>query len=1556
MANCKRKEQTLGKELENPQRPEKGVYIPTGRKFTLGESSKENPGHHLENNIEAKGPILTPLVDISAEVPNVEQTDKNDDSIIVPIQPTPIQEMSNGNDGSSEEEYVDATQMCIYWNIRGIANGSSRLALKRLIQNNSPDLVFIAEPCMDYGNFPHKWLHRSKDWNKNIFGDVKLKVVETEKALKDIQQKISLCGYNESLQMVEVKAQYQQVIESHLVDHFSNLFNQGVSMQDSGLIEKFIPNLVNEGTNAMLAAVPSVEEITHVVMNLKADSAPGPNGFGAIFFQKYRGIIKNDVVLAVLQFFLQDWILPNYNTNTIMLIPKNNEPNLINHYRPIALANFKFKTISKIIADRLASILPSLISLEQKGFIMGRNIKDGICLTSEAITILGNKSYSGNVALKIDILKAFDTLNWKFLLKTLTCFGFSSKFCNWIATILNYAKLSIGINGKQAGFFNCSNGVRQGDPLSPLIFCLAEEVLRVIKKSIKSIANLLMEYAAISGKVCNNTKSLVYAGGMTVERHKCLADILGFQMAKLPFLYLGAPIFVGRPKTHYFSFIADKIKAKLAHWKACLLSMAGRLQLIKAVIHSMLLHYITIYNWPASLNKKISTIKKIMDCFELMLVPRSPQAMAVVLSIVCSFFYQVWRARNSNRFDGKIIHWKSCITHIMARAKRVKANIDGVARGDPVLMACGVIFRNNNATHLGSFCDYMGEGNSELAELWAAMLAVQKAVNMGWRKLWIETDCMLVVKAFSDPTLVPWRTRSRWLSCHAYSQSKVLYYIFLTIPSDQYMQTKLSNMEKLMKPLVVILFLFLSVHDVSLARTKKSENKMNYIVHVSKSTIPTSFNHPSIWYKSILKSVSQSAEVLYSYDKAINGFSTSLSDEELELLKRQYGILKVTPDKKYKLHTTRTPKFLGLDKIANLFPTTNKSNDVIVGVIDSGVWPESKSFDDTGFGPIPPKWKGKCETGTNFTTSNCNKKLIGARFFAKGFEASWGPINETILYRSPRDDLGHGTHTASTAIGSTVENTSFFGYAKGTASGMAIGARVAVYKVCWKTSCMDSDILAGIDQAIADNVNILSLSLGGSKNDYFKDGIAIGAFAAMEHGILVSCSAGNSGPTPFKVDNVAPWITTVGAGTLDRDFPAYVRLGNGKNYSGVSLYKGNGLPDTLVPIIYAGNASKGEVRSAELCYSHSLAPEKVAGKIVLCDRGDLAPIFQGGTVKSAGGLGMVLANSKRDGESPLAYAHIFPATSVSFTYGKAIKNYLFSDQNSTATIVFRGTKLKVKPSPMVADFSSRGPNSITPQILKPDIIAPGVNIIAAYSKSVSPTFWAFDPRRVDFNILSGTSMACPHVSGLAALIKSIHPDWSPAVIRSALMTTAYTTYKNNQTLLDSATNKPSTPFEFGAGHVNPISALNPGLVYDLTTDDYLSFLCALNYSSVNIEIVARRKYTCDPKKQYSVTNLNYPSFAVVFKSEHDKIKHTRTLTNVGAARTYKVSVKSNVASIKILVEPKVLSFKKNEKKSYVVTFTTSTLKQNITHSFGSLEWFDGKTLVRSPIAFSWKLH
>ena len=166
------------------------------------------------------------------------------------------------------------------------------------------------------------------------------------------------------------------------------------------------------------------------------------------------------------------------------------------------------------------------------------------------------------------------------------------------------------------------------------------------------------------------------------------------------------------------------------------------------------------------------------------------------------------------------------------------------------------------------------------------------------------------------------------------------------------------------------------------------------------------------------------------------------------------------------------------------------------------------------------------------------------------------PAKEKKEINSPRDQDGHGTHTSSTAAGAHVANATMLGYASGTARGMAIRARVATYKVCWTTGCFGSDILAGMDRAIADGVDVLSMSLGGGSAPYYRDTIAIGAFTATEKGIFVSCSAGNSGPGESTLANVAPWIMTVGAGTLDRDFPAYALLGNGHLLTGVSLYSG----------------------------------------------------------------------------------------------------------------------------------------------------------------------------------------------------------------------------------------------------------------------------------------------------------------------------------------------------------------------------------------------------------------
>ncbi|OIW14905.1 hypothetical protein TanjilG_30624 [Lupinus angustifolius] len=757
---------------------------------------------------------------------------------------------------------------------------------------------------------------------------------------------------------------------------------------------------------------------------------------------------------------------------------------------------------------------------------------------------------------------------------------------------------------------------------------------------------------------------------------------------------------------------------------------------------------------------------------------------------------------------------------------------------------------------------------------------------------------------------------------------------------------------------LVLLLVFSSRYTIAEKKTQYS--KSTFIIHMDKFNMPTSFNNHLHWYDSSLKSVSDSAEMIYTYKHVAHGFSTRLTTQEADLLAKQPGILSVMPEVRYELHTTRTPEFLGLNRASTVLIASGKQSEVIVGVLDTGVWPELKSFDDTGLGPVPSSWKGQCETGTNFNLSNCNRKLIGARYFAKGYESAYGPIDETLESKSPRDDDGHGSHTSTTAAGSAISGANLFGFASGTARGMATQARVAAYKVCWLGGCFTSDIAAAIDQAIEDGVNILSMSIGGGTVDYYKDFVAIGTFAATAHGILVSNSAGNSGPSQGTLSNVAPWITTVGAGTIDRDFPAYVTLGNGKQYLGASLYNGKLPSDSPLPLVYAGNVSNDS--SGNLCAEGSLIPRKVSGKIVICDRGGTARVAKGLVVKKAGGIGMILSNNEQYGEELVADSFLLPAAALGEKSSNEVKKYVFSSPNPTAKIAFGKTQLGVQPSPLVAAFSSRGPNAITPKILKPDLIAPGVNILAGWTGAVGPSGLDIDTRHVSFNIISGTSMSCPHVSGLAAFIKGAHPDWSPAAIRSALMTTAYRTYKNGQTIEDIATGLPATPFDYGAGHVDPVAALDPGLVYNATADDYLNFFCALKYTQIQIKLIARRDFTCDKRKNYRVEDLNYPSFAVPFETASGvkggshapiTVKYQRTLRNVGNPGVYKVTVSSQSPSVKIVVEPQTLIFKGlYQDLGYTVTFT-STSKPSGTTSFAYLEWSDGKHKVTSPIAFSW---
>ncbi|KAK4415768.1 Subtilisin-like protease SBT1.8 [Sesamum alatum] len=730
--------------------------------------------------------------------------------------------------------------------------------------------------------------------------------------------------------------------------------------------------------------------------------------------------------------------------------------------------------------------------------------------------------------------------------------------------------------------------------------------------------------------------------------------------------------------------------------------------------------------------------------------------------------------------------------------------------------------------------------------------------------------------------------------------------------------------------------------------------KKTYIVHMKHHQKPASYATHGDWYSDHLQTLASASpdSILYTYDSAYNGFAAALSDEEVESLRQSDSVLGVYEDPVYTLHTTRTPEFLGLDtelapSVGHSLQELNQaSQDVIIGVLDTGVWPESKSFSDKEMADVPARWRGECEAADDFDPKiHCNKKLIGARFFSRGYNMASGS-NES---ESPRDSDGHGTHTASTAAGAQVENASLLGYASGNARGMAPHARLATYRVCWKSGCLGSDILAAMDRAIQDGVDVLSLSLGGGSAPYARDPIAVGAFAAMEKGIVVSCSAGNSGPAKSSLANVAPWIMTVGAGTIDRDFPAFATLGNGQKYTGVSLYSGAGMGSKSVELVY----NDGGNSSSNLCLAGSLDPAIVRGKVVLCDRGISARVEKGAVVRDAGGVGMILANTAASGEELVADSHLLPAVAVGRKVGDMIRQYVKTTKNPTAVLSFGGTVVNVKPSPVVAAFSSRGPNTVTPQILKPDVIGPGVNILAAWSQDVGPTGLEKDTRKTQFNIMSGTSMSCPHISGLAALLKAAHPEWSPSAIKSALMTTAYTLDNTNSPLRDAADYSVSTPLAHGAGHVDPQKALSPGLVYDAKPEDYIAFLCSLDYTMEMIQAVVKRPNVTCAGKFRDPGQLNYPSFSVVFGKSR-VVRYTRRLTNVGAAGSvYQVSVEAP-PTVVVSVKPSNLVFRNvGDRQRYTVTFVSQKGVDPLHNAFGSVTWKNEQHQVRSPVAFSW---
>ncbi|KAH6788806.1 Subtilisin-like serine endopeptidase family protein [Perilla frutescens var. frutescens] len=692
--------------------------------------------------------------------------------------------------------------------------------------------------------------------------------------------------------------------------------------------------------------------------------------------------------------------------------------------------------------------------------------------------------------------------------------------------------------------------------------------------------------------------------------------------------------------------------------------------------------------------------------------------------------------------------------------------------------------------------------------------------------------------------------------------------------------------------------------------------------------------------------------IFYSYTKHINGFAAILEEEEASRISKHPNVVSVFLNQGRKLHTTRSWDFLGLEnngeiRASSLWKKARFGEDTIIANLDTGVWPDSKSFSDEELGPVPSKWRGICQNDLD-ASFRCNRKLIGARYFNKGYSSVVGPLNST--FSTPRDMEGHGSHTLSTAGGNFVDRASVFGFGNGTAKGGSPRARVAAYKVCWPpvsgNECFDADILAAFDTAIHDGVDVLSVSLGGDPAPFYNDSVAIGSFHAVKHGIAVICSAGNSGPALGTASNLAPWQITVGASTIDRQFSSFVILGNkmqlkGESLSAKSLPKNKSFPIISAASAKAANASADE---ALLCKAGTLDPKKAKGKILVCLRGDNARVDKGEQAALVGAVGMVLANNEASGNEILADPHVLPASQINYTDGVALFSYINSTRSAVAYITKPMTQLGTKPAPFMAAFSSKGPNTITPEILKPDVTAPGVSIIAAYTEAQGPTNQDFDTRRVLFNSVSGTSMSCPHVSGVVGLLKTLHPHWSPAAIKSALITTAKTRDNTLKPLTNASYSK-ATPFSYGGGHVQPNRAMDPGLVYDLSVNDYLDFLCALGFNKTQIKLFSDEPHTCS--KKVSLINFNYPSITVPNLS--GSVTVTRKVKNVGSPGTYRARVRSP-RGVSVKVEPDTLKFETaGEEKAFSVTLHARKYGALRDYVFGQLIWSDGRHYVRSPI-------
>ncbi|AQK66758.1 Subtilisin-like protease SBT2.6 [Zea mays] len=735
-------------------------------------------------------------------------------------------------------------------------------------------------------------------------------------------------------------------------------------------------------------------------------------------------------------------------------------------------------------------------------------------------------------------------------------------------------------------------------------------------------------------------------------------------------------------------------------------------------------------------------------------------------------------------------------------------------------------------------------------------------------------------------------------------------------------------------------------------------------------------------------------EKLYSYHHLINGFAVHMSSLQAEFLRKAPGVKHVERDMKVQKLTTHTPQFLGLP--TGVWPTggglDRAGEDVVIGFVDSGIYPQHPSFaahKTDRYGPVP-RYKGKCEKDLVTQRSFCNGKIVGAQHFAKAAMAA-GAFNPDVEFASPLDGDGHGSHTAAIAAGNNGIPVRMHGHEFGKASGMAPRARVAVYKVLYRLfGGYVADVVAAIDQAVQDGVDILNLSVGPNSpptatRTTFLNPFDAALLSAVKAGVFVAQAAGNGGPFPKTLVSFSPWITTVAAGVDDRRYKNHLTLGNGKLISGlgVSPATHGNMSFSLISAADALLGSSASKYSALDCQRPELLNKrKVQGKILLCGysfnyisgTASIKKVSQ--TARSLGAAGFVVAV---ENSYPGTKFDPVPVSIPGILITDVSKTEDLIDYYNSSTVrdwAGRATAFKAtagiadglaptlyNSAPQVALFSSRGPDVKDfsfqdADVLKPDILAPGNLIWAAWAPNgTDESNYAGE----GFAMVSGTSMAAPHIAGIAALIKQKNPKWSPSAIKSALMTTANTLDKGSHplraqqyTASEMMTLSRATPFDCGSGAVNPKGALDPGLVLDAILlypclaghEDYITFLCSIpDVNQSEVSNIAGSACNSNSKGQRPF-DLNIPSIAV--SQLRGTVVVKRTVTSVSdETETYTIMTRMP-PEVALEVTPPAVTVVPGASREITVTLTARSVTG--TYSFGEIAMKgDRGHLVRIPV-------